>query len=182
MSCKINLQNGNEIPCWIKPGYIAVFPICLSVNTYIMLLRNTAAPTKICNINKSMNQEQGCVPDNKISYLFCFSTVRFALLEVKIQPCLFYTMRATVSEQLLCLGHQNTQNFRPTRQLLSCTDCIFPRQTPWHRSRDLNLGAGRTERLLAHDFYFGQSKPLLLPSQVPAGDGCLQGCLNFLSK
>lgn len=130
MSCKINLQNGNEIPCWIKPSNILVFSICLCIKTYIMLLRNVAAPTKICNINKSVNQEQGWVPDDKISYLFCFSTVRLTLLEVKIQPCLFYTMWATVSEQLLCLGHQNTQNFRQTHQLLSCTDCIFPRRTP----------------------------------------------------
>lgn len=57
-----------------------------------MLLRHIAAPTKICNVNKSMNQEQGWVPDKKISYLFCFSTIRFTLLEVKIQPCLLYTM------------------------------------------------------------------------------------------
>lgn len=47
-----------------------------------------------------MNQEQGCVPDNKISCLFCFSTICFTLPEVKIHLWFIYTMQTTNSSML----------------------------------------------------------------------------------
>lgn len=77
-----------------------VASICVSIKIYIMLLRKIAAPTKICSIHKSMNQEQGYVPDNKISCLFCCSTICFTLSEVKIHLRFIYTMQTMNSSVL----------------------------------------------------------------------------------
>lgn len=63
-----------------------------------MLLRKAAASIRICNINKSMNQEQGCVPANRISCGLCF--LPYALLSQRSDLSLLHLRHVTNSSVL----------------------------------------------------------------------------------
>ena len=118
-----------------------------------------------------MNQEQGGVLDNEISCWFCFPTTRFTFPEVKIYPWRVYTMWATNSSVFGARALEILDRHIKCKWHI----CVFILQTTSHCSRDLNLGAGCTLNPPGHTFHLGQSKLLLPPSQVWAGQWLCPG-------